>query len=121
MLTGLVSDIRPYLEEANAVVVPLLSGSGTRIKILEAMAAGRPVISTTVGAEGLDVRDGEEILIADTPSSFADAVRRIFSDSDFAHRIAAKAKEMVRSKYTWKGSAEIMASVYNQFMAKRRR
>ena len=120
VLTGPVEDVRPYLEEANAVVVPLLSGSGTRIKILEAMAAGRPVISTTIGAEGLDVRDGEEILIADTPSSFADAVRRIFSDSGFAHRIAAKAKEMVRSKYTWKGSAEIMASVYNHFMAGRR-
>lgn len=118
--TGTVEDVRPYLAEANAVIVPILSGSGTRIKILEAMAAGRPVISTTIGAEGLDVRDGQDILIADTPDSFAAAVSKMFSDSELAGRIAAAGKKLVTDKYTWKNSARIMASVYSQFLGSQR-
>jgi glycosyltransferase involved in cell wall biosynthesis len=115
VLTGPVRDVRPYLEEANVVLVPLLSGSGTRIKILEAMAAGRPVVSTRIGAEGLDVIDGQDILIADTPESLANAISKVFSDSGLASKMAAAGKRMVRDKYTWKDSAEIMASVYNEF------
>src|SRR5690606_8058639 len=73
-VTGTVPDVRPWLQRATAVVIPLLSGGGTRLKILEAFSAGRPVISTTIGAAGLDAVDGDHLLIADRPEQFATAI-----------------------------------------------
>ena len=70
-VTGRVDDVRPYIERASAYVVPIRIGGGTRLKIYEAMAMGKPVISTTVGAEGLPIKNNTEILLADTPGSFA--------------------------------------------------
>ena len=80
-VSGTVPDVRPWLESAEVVVVPLLSGGGTRIKILEAFSAGRAVVSTTIGAEGIDVVDREHLLLADDPASFAAAVRRADRES----------------------------------------
>ncbi len=79
-VTGRVEDVRPYMEDAAAYIVPLRIGGGTRLKIYEAMAMEKPTISTTVGAEGLNIDNGEDILLADTPSDFATAVVRVLQN-----------------------------------------
>jgi glycosyltransferase involved in cell wall biosynthesis len=100
-VTGWVEDLRPELAAAAVVVAPLRSGGGTKLKVIEALAAGRPVVTTTVGAEGIDVRDGEHLLIADTPDAFAAAVRRLLEDPELAARLAAAGRERARARYDW--------------------
>ncbi len=100
-VTGLVADIEPELKLAWMLVVPLRSGGGTRLKILEAFAAGMPVISTSVGAEGLDVTDGHELLIADDAASLGAAVCRLIADGHERQRLAANAFRLVQQRYDW--------------------
>jgi glycosyltransferase involved in cell wall biosynthesis len=104
-VTGRVEDIRPYLRRAPVYVVPLRSGSGTRIKIFEAMARGKAVVSTTIGAEGLPVTHGHNILIADDPREFANSVVRVLRDREFAARLGRAARALVESQFTWKAVA----------------
>lgn len=98
-VTGYVSDVRPYLEKAAVVICPVRFGAGTRIKILEAMATGRAVVSTTIGCEGLDVVADEDIIIADEPGEMAAAIVDLLKDREKARRIGLKAVETVRRKY----------------------
>jgi glycosyltransferase involved in cell wall biosynthesis len=100
-ITGTVDDIRPHLWTSGISVVPLKIGGGTRLKIFEAMAAGIPVVSTTIGAEGLDVRNGEDIHIADSPEGFAARCLELLNNSAVRCRMADAAMEMVRSRYSW--------------------
>jgi glycosyltransferase involved in cell wall biosynthesis len=99
-VTGSVTDVRPYYEEATVFIVPLRLGGGTRLKIIEAMAMGLPAISTTVGAEGLSVHPGEDILIADDPASFAESVLRLLADAELRQRIARSGQHVAR-RYDW--------------------
>ncbi len=99
--TGWVKDVRPYFSRAACVVVPLRMGSGTRLKVLEAMAMGRPVVSTPLGCEGIDVRHGEHLLIASDPAEFAVHVLRLLDDPDFAARLGAQGRQLVESRYSW--------------------
>ena len=101
MVTGRVDDVRPWLGRAAVAVVPLRAGGGTRLKILEAFAAGVPVISTTLGAEGLDVADGEHLLLADTPDAFAVAVARVVRDPPLRARLSDAARALVAAHYDW--------------------
>lgn len=100
-VTGTVPDVRPYLERAGVLVVPLRVGGGTRLKIYEGMAMERATVSTTIGAEGLPVRDGEEILMADDPAGFADAIVRVLQDASFAQAIGQRAATRVRRDFSW--------------------
>lgn len=100
-VTGTVADVRPYYEEAFAVVVPLRVGGGTRLKILEAMAAGVPVISTRLGAEGLEVENEAHILLADTPAEIVSALDRLRGDGALWRRLACRARLLVSEKYNW--------------------
>jgi glycosyltransferase involved in cell wall biosynthesis len=100
-VTGTVDDVRPYLWDSAVAIVPLRIGGGTRLKIYEAMAAKIPVVSTTLGAEGLDVRDGENIALADSPAQFAEACLDLLADSGARRRMAANAWEMVAACYSW--------------------
>jgi glycosyltransferase involved in cell wall biosynthesis len=100
-VTGTVPDVRPWLWGGAVSIVPLHVGGGTRIKIYEAMAARIPVVSTTIGAEGLAVTPSENILIADTPEAFAEACVRLLEDAKQRERLAATAYEMVAAKYSW--------------------
>lgn len=100
-VTGTVPDIRPYMWGARVSIVPLRVGGGTRLKIYEAMAAKLPVVSTAIGAEGLDVRDGENILIADDPAGFAERCVRLLDAEEERARIAEAGWELVRSRYSW--------------------
>lgn len=94
-------DVRPYLARAAVCVVPLRIGSGTRLKILEAMAAGRTVISTSVGAEGLDLRPGQEFLLADTPADFAVGCVELLNDHGWRDRMALSGRRAVENRYDW--------------------
>lgn len=109
-LTGFVDDIRPLVAGANVYVIPLFVGSGTRIKAFEAMAMGRPVVSTSVGIEGLDVTDGENFLRADNAAAFADAILRLLGDAALRHRIAAAGRRLMEARFSW-------ANVARQFEA----
>jgi glycosyltransferase involved in cell wall biosynthesis len=99
-ITGGVPDVRPYLKHASVVAVPLLAGGGTRLKILEAFAAGVPVVSTAVGSEGIDARHGEEILIAEPPE-MADAIVGLLRDRQTGRRLAEAARALVWDRYSW--------------------
>jgi sugar transferase (PEP-CTERM/EpsH1 system associated) len=111
IVTGRVEDVRPYMERAAAYVVPIRIGGGTRLKIYEAMALAKPVISTTVGAEGLPVRDGRELLLADTPEAFSEKVVRVITNEKFAHEIARQGAETVRARFSWDKVADNFAKI----------
>ena len=104
-ITGTVADVRPWLWGSKVSIVPLRIGGGTRLKIYESMAARTPVVSTTVGAEGLDVSAGENIMIADEPEAFAEACVRLISDAGERRRLVEAAWEQVEMKHSWAAAA----------------
>jgi glycosyltransferase involved in cell wall biosynthesis len=109
-LTGPVADAIAELAKARVVVVPLLAGSGTRVKILEAWAAGRAVVSTTVGAEGLPVRDSEHLLLRDTAESFAAAVSALLAAPEERLRLGAAGRRLWEREFTWPRAWEALAA-----------
>lgn len=98
---GFVEDLQPLYRESSIMVVPLLVGGGSRLKILEAFAAGIPVVSTTKGAEGLEVQDQRHLLIADEPDDFAAAVVRLSEDADLYDALRTNARSLAEEKYDW--------------------
>jgi glycosyltransferase involved in cell wall biosynthesis len=100
-LTGYVEDVRRPVAEATVCVVPIRQGGGTRLKILEAMALGTPTIATSKGAEGLEVTDGEHLLLADDPESFATGVVELLRNPAIRRRLAASARRLVEQRYDW--------------------
>jgi glycosyltransferase involved in cell wall biosynthesis len=101
IVTGKVVDVRPYLAAASVMAVPLRHGSGTRLKILEAFAAGCPVVSTAKGAEGLKVKDGEHLLITDEIEAIVEGVCQLWSDPARGQKLANSAYELVKAEYSW--------------------
>ncbi len=105
-VTGTVPDVRPYLQHAAISVVPLRVGGGTRLKIYEAMATGTPMVSTSIGAEGLPVTHGEHLLIADSPESQAEAILSLLADRERALAMAQRARRFVTENCSWDAVAE---------------
>jgi glycosyltransferase involved in cell wall biosynthesis len=101
IVTGRVPEIEPELARADVALVPLRIGSGTRLKVLESFAHRIPVVSTTVGADGLDVEDGVHLLLADRPEEFADACRRLIEDRALARRLVDAAEKLFLEQYEW--------------------
>ncbi|HEV3215922.1 MAG TPA: glycosyltransferase family 4 protein [Vicinamibacterales bacterium] len=101
IITGTVDDVRPYLDEASVYVVPLRAGSGTRMKIFEALGMAKPVVSTTVGAEGLTLNDGHEFIAADDPQAFADAVVALLHDEARRRALGEAGRSLVVERYSW--------------------
>jgi glycosyltransferase involved in cell wall biosynthesis len=116
-VTGTVPDVRPYYREAFAAIVPLRTGGGTRLKILEAMAAGVPVISTKLGAEGLAVSPGNDILIADSNGAWLPLLASLSDDSGLWNRIAESGRGLVEQRYDWKILGRSLVEVYNRWFA----
>ena len=110
-VTGTVPDVRPYLERSAIVVVPLRVGGGTRLKIFEAMAMEKAIVSTRIGAEGLPVRDEVELLLADDARSFATAVVRLLQDHATARRLGETAAARVRQDFGWASVTEQFATL----------
>ena len=119
IVTGRVDDVRPYMERAAAYVVPLRIGGGTRLKIYEAMAMEKAIVSTTIGAEGLPVKGGVEILLADTAESMAAAVVEVLSDAPFAKGLGSRAAATVREKFGWQGVAEQFTRICEETVARK--
>jgi glycosyltransferase involved in cell wall biosynthesis len=113
-VTGTVADVRPYLWGAGVAVVPLRIGGGTRLKIYEAMAAGTPVVSTTIGAEGLEVHPPEDIRIADTPQEFADRCLELLDSEDESAHVAHRALDRVTANFSWERVARSFEDALNQ-------
>lgn len=117
IVTGRVEDVRPYLAEGSVFIVPLRIGGGTRIKIFEAMAAGIPVVSTTIGAEGLRVEDGRHLLLANDASTFVQSVITLLRNPDRALQIAGAAKTLVMEKYDWKIISQQFSAICRKTVA----
>jgi polysaccharide biosynthesis protein PslH len=103
-LVGPVDDAVAAIAEAKVCIVPLLSGSGTRFKILEAWAAARAVVSTTLGAEGLGARSGEHLVIADSPVEFANAILQLLDDSGLRDKLGKAGRALYLDRYTWRAA-----------------
>lgn len=118
-VTGTVPDLRPYYEGALAAIVPLRTGGGTRLKILEAMAAGVPVISTHLGAEGLSVEPGRDILIADVdePQEWAAHLGRLAEAPEESAKIAARGVELVQARYDWEIVGDALRRTYDEWLS----
>jgi len=111
-VTGRVDSVVPYYRRSTVCVVPLRSGGGTRLKILEAMALGRPVVSTAIGCEGLDVVNGEHLLIADSSEEFAEQTVRLLKDRSLYRRVTASARQLVVTHYDRDVIAAQLMQVY---------
>lgn len=115
-LTGFVPDLRPHLAAAAAVVVPLRLGGGTRLKIVEAMAMGKAIVSTSLGAEGIEAVPGRDILIENEPAAFADAVNRLLAEPNLAARLGAAARRVAVEKYAWSAAAQALEEFYCEIL-----
>ena len=116
-VTGTVDDVCPYYRDAVAAIVPLNVGGGSRLKILEAMAAGVPVVSTRLGAEGLDVRNGENILIADSNEKMTDAIISLVESEEHRKRLSAGGRDLVSAHYDWSRPGTNLLEIYQQLLA----
>jgi glycosyltransferase involved in cell wall biosynthesis len=114
---GFVPDIRAHVQAAACYVVPLRYGSGTRLKILDAWAMGKALVSTSVGCEGLEGEDGVHLLIRDDPGDFADAVGRVLSDSDLRARLGRNGRALVEERYSWEVIGHRMIELYRELAA----
>ena len=111
-VVGGVPDVRPYIEDASLYIVPLRIGGGTRLKILEAFAMSKPVVSTSIGAEGLHVTDHEDILIADSPQQFVQAIKTALTNKPLSDSLAEKGRTLVEHRYSW----DSIANTLEQFL-----
>ncbi len=116
-LTGYAEDLSPFWPRTAALAVPLRAGSGMRVKILDAMARGVPVISTRLGAEGIHARNGDEILLADHPAGFARAVIRLIGDFDLRQSLAQSARRLVEQQYDWRVRYREADAVYARLLS----
>ena len=113
-VTGYLDNLVPYLRQSAVFVVPLLAGSGMRVKILDAWAWGIPIVSTSVGCAGIAVHPGEDILVADTPEEFAAAVARLLQDRELAASLADKGRRYVETHFDWRVACRALDTVYER-------
>ena len=114
--TGFVDDIRPHMADADVALIPLRVGSGTRIKTFEAMAAGRPVVGTTIGVEGLDITPGTHYLRADAPADFADAILRLLANPYLRNQMRDTARRHLEQHFAWKQVAAQFSAICQRAM-----
>ncbi|MEJ2706545.1 MAG: glycosyltransferase family 4 protein [Anaerolineales bacterium] len=114
-VTGYVPDLDPYMQKAALMVVAVRAGGGMRVRILEAFARGMPVVTTTVGLEGIDGRPGEDVLVADTPEAFSRQVLQLLENLDLQASLAENGRRLAEQKYDWHVILQKMDQVYNGF------
>jgi glycosyltransferase involved in cell wall biosynthesis len=118
-LPGFVDDIRPWVARAAVYIVPLRVGGGTRLKIVDAMAQGKAIVSTSLGCEGIRVTDGNNILIADEPDAFACKVAMLLDDSALRQMLGQAARRLAEQKYSWPHLGEKLISGYQRILNER--
>ena len=114
VVTGAVDDVRPYVHRAAVFAVPLRMGSGTRLKVLEGLSMGKPMVSTALGCEGIDVVHGQHLLIADTAAAFADAVLDVMARPDLARRLSDEGRALMLRQYRWEHAVDALEAFYAQ-------
>ena len=119
IVTGTVDDVRPFYADAIAVVVPLRIGGGTRLKILEGMAMGVPVVSTAIGAEGIAATNGRDILLANSAAEITQALERVIRDASLRDELSKRGRELVCQHYDWSSIGDRLYGVYSELMATR--
>lgn len=119
MVTGPVPDDRPYLWGAGLYAVPMRYGGGVRLKLLNALAAGCPVVSTAMGAEGVGVEHGRHLLLADRPEQWVRQVGRLLTEPELRARLAEAGRALVEARYQWRALVEAVGPVYEQALARR--
>jgi len=120
-VTGFVDDIRPYVSQAAVYVVPLRVGGGTRLKVLDAMASGKALVSTAIGCEGIAVRPGEHLLVADTPEAMAASTIALLNDPARRQTLGAAARRLVEQRYAWRVVGGQLLEAYRDAAARQRR
>jgi glycosyltransferase involved in cell wall biosynthesis len=118
-VTGWVDDVMPYYDQAKICIVPLWAGGGTRLKILEAMALGRPVVSTSIGCEGLEVVDGKHLFIADDAIEFAEKVTRLLEDPSLRQQMITNARALVVAHYDWTVLTNQLVDIYQEAISEK--
>jgi glycosyltransferase involved in cell wall biosynthesis len=116
-LTGEVPDLRPYLEQAAVVAVPIRMGGGTRLKVVEGLAMGKALVSTSLGCEGIAVRDNEQLLIRDDARAFASGILSLFEDPGLAAELGRSGRGVIEREYSWDLAGERLEALYRQVMA----
>ena len=114
-VTGYVPGLRPHLQSSALVVIPVRAGSGMRVRILDAFAFGMPVVTTTVGLEGIDARHGEHVLVGDTAGEFAENVIFLLGDEDLQDKLSLNGRRLVEERYDWKAALKRMNKIYGEF------
>lgn len=117
VVTDTVPDVRPFVQQAGALVIPLRMGSGTRLKVLEGLAMGKAMVSTSVGCEGISVRDGEHLLIADNAPAFARATLRVLDDRELAQGLGQKGRLLAEREYSWATIVERLENFYARLLS----
>jgi sugar transferase (PEP-CTERM/EpsH1 system associated) len=118
-LLGRVDDVRPFLTNSAGLIVPLRVGSGMRVKVLDALAMGVPVVSTTVGCEGIAVTHGRDVLIADRPPDFARAIVELMSDGELQRRLSKAGRALVTERYAWPVIHDQIGKVFADILGRR--
>ncbi len=114
VVTGTVPDVRPYVWRSSVYVVPLRMGGGTRLKVAEALSMKKPMVSTRIGCEGIDLQDGKSVLMADSPRDFADAVVRLLGDAKLRTVLAENGARVAQQKYDWNVIGQSLEALYPQ-------
>ena len=117
VVTDAVPDVRPYVAKASVVVVPLRMGSGTRLKVLEGLSMGKPMVSTSLGSEGITVRDGEHLLLADTPETIAKSVLCLMENRELATKLGKKGRKLAEQEYSWTSVGQTLEGFYAERLA----
>ncbi|TMF74743.1 MAG: glycosyltransferase [Chloroflexi bacterium] len=118
-VTGEVPDLRPHLQRAAVVAVPVRMGGGTRFKVVEGLAMAKPMVSTTIGCEGVDVIDGKHLLIADTTGAFAAQITRVFENALLAETLGRAGRDLVENEYSWDRAGERIQDFYGHIARQR--
>ena len=117
-MTGKVDDVTPYLRRGQVFICPVRLGGGFRGKILEAMALGRPVVSTRLGAEGIPASSGENIILADRPEDFVKGILDLLGNTDLYRRIQYNARKLMEDNYAWDKGVARLEAVLEDMMSK---
>ena len=117
VVTGFVDDIRPYVAKSAVYVVPIRVGGGTRLKVLDALAQGKAIVSTSVGCEGIEVTDGKDIRIEDTVEGFVRSTIELLNDDNSRRSLGRAARELAESRYSWEGIGKVLNEVYEDVVA----
>ena len=113
-IVGFVDDLMPHLERASVVVVPLRIGGGTRLKIVEAMAKSKAIVSTRIGAEGIDLQHERDVLLADSPTDLAEQIVRVLSEPELGKRLGQHARVLAEQRYAWSAIVQRLEAFYER-------